>query len=110
MHAMTSRMEVEREFNTDTLATVVSVSCPVRERTSLLFLQRTSMTPFQERLRGNVPALLTSLTENFAVDPDGMRPEEHRSELQSLVTLVCRLLLDIRCTTRIAHQHLPATV
>lgn len=31
------------------------------------------MTPFQERLRGNVPALLTSLTENFAVDPDGMR-------------------------------------
>ena len=31
------------------------------------------MTPFQERVRGNFPALLTPLDEKFAVDPDAMR-------------------------------------
>lgn len=31
------------------------------------------MTPFQERIRGNLPALLTALNQDASVDPDGMR-------------------------------------
>ena len=31
------------------------------------------MTRFQERLRGIIPALLTPLDENFAVDRDAMQ-------------------------------------
>ena len=31
------------------------------------------MTPFQERIRGNLPALLTALNENFTVDVEGMK-------------------------------------
>ena len=31
------------------------------------------MTPFQERIRGNFPALLTALNENFTVDVEGMK-------------------------------------
>ena len=36
------------------------------------------MTPFQERLRGNVPALLTALDANFDVDRDAMRRTTRR--------------------------------
>ena len=36
------------------------------------------MTPFQERLRGSTPALLTTLDRNFAVDPDAMRRSTRR--------------------------------
>ncbi len=36
------------------------------------------MTPFQERIRGSIPALLTALDENFAVDADAMRRTARR--------------------------------
>ena len=36
------------------------------------------MTPFQERLRGSTPALLTTLDRDFAVDPDAMRRTTRR--------------------------------
>ena len=36
------------------------------------------MTPFQERLHGNVPALLTALDEHFVVDRDAMRRTTRR--------------------------------
>src|SRR5207247_10763552 len=39
------------------------------------------------------PTLWGITSENFRGKPDGIRSEEHTSELQSRVDLVCRLLL-----------------
>ena len=36
------------------------------------------MTPFQERIRGIIPAILTALDEKFAVDPQAMRRSARR--------------------------------
>ena len=36
------------------------------------------MTPFQERIRGIIPAMLTGLDEKFAVDPQAMRRSARR--------------------------------
>tara|TARA_Y100001968_G_scaffold16700_1_gene13268 strand:- start:541 stop:1467 length:927 start_codon:yes stop_codon:yes gene_type:complete len=36
------------------------------------------MTPFQERIRGIIPAMLTALDEKFAVDPQAMRRSARR--------------------------------
>ena len=36
------------------------------------------MTPFQERIRGSIPALLTALDKNFAVDREAMRKTTRR--------------------------------
>ncbi len=37
------------------------------------------MTPFQERLRGSIPALLTALNSDFAVDRDALRKTARRA-------------------------------
>ena len=37
------------------------------------------MTPFQERLRGSIPALLTALTRDFAVDGEAVRKTARRA-------------------------------
>ncbi len=36
------------------------------------------MTPFQKRIRGIIPAILTALDEKFAVDPQAMRRSARR--------------------------------
>ena len=37
------------------------------------------MTPFQERLRGSIPALLTGLNRDFTVDRDALRKTARRA-------------------------------
>src|SRR5260370_15971867 len=42
---------------------------------------------------------LANLLEGVAIPPDAVRSEEHTSELQSHLNLVCRLLLEKKKTT-----------
>src|SRR4051812_49790142 len=56
--------------------------------------------------RALVSSLERSATDDIAADPV-VRSEEHTSELQSHVNLVCRLLLEKKTA---AHEHLITTV
>ena len=63
------------------------------------------------RLNGWRPGVIRR--RHFPIEPETLRQqlgrsEEHTSELQSLVNLVCRLLLEKKKHTKHTHTHKPA--
>src|SRR2546422_471576 len=63
---------------------------------------------FSERSRWRTAGSSTAVTSTIASTPDGwseIRSEEHTSELQSRLHLVCRLLLEKKKKTKKTHLH-----
>src|SRR2546429_7175683 len=86
-------------------------ACTTSNPASRAILKRSAMLSFAGNISNQTPFLMESVGGNNRVSEGTLRSEEHTSELQSRLHLVCRLLLEKKnkyissLLTRAEHTH-----